>query len=184
MEGAYCMSSTALLSARPLTSASFLQDELRPLLFPTFVHTYLKLLSTSFPLLARSFYVANAPAHHAMHAATLSTLAGLTSAAHIAASPVARRFREEKYVVRMSKGGFSLLCGWLGGGGVEGNWEEGASKARGKEAVRSLINEHIRVDGASSLRPWRASVSAGADMSPARHRQSLSRRSRSRRSSS
>lgn len=126
------------------------QNELRPLLFPVFVHTYLTLLATSFPLLARSFFVANAPAHHALHAATLSSLASLTTAAHIAASPVARRFKEEKYVVRMSKGGFGLLCGWLGGGGVEGNWEEGASKARGKEAVRSLVNEHIRVDGACS----------------------------------
>lgn len=112
-----------------------------------FVHTYLTLLSTSFPLLARSFFLEHSPSHHALHSSTLSSLASLTTAAHIAASPVARRFKEEKYVVRMSKGGFGLLCGWLGGGGVEGNWEEGAGKARGKEAVRSLVNEYIRVDG-------------------------------------
>lgn len=47
----------------------------------------------------------------------------------------------------MSRGGFGLLVGWLSSGGVEGEWDTGGRKERGKESVRGVVNERIQVDG-------------------------------------
>lgn len=97
---------------------------------------------------ARSFFESYSPPLRALHFSPLSTLSAISSPTHIASSPLAKRFRTEKYVVRMSRGGFGLLVGWISSGGVEGEWEGGTKFERGKEAVRGVVNERILVDGA------------------------------------
>lgn len=53
----------------------------------------------------------------------------------------------------MSKGGFGLLVGWLSSGGIEGEWDAGNKRERGKEAVRGVVNERIKVEVADTTQP-------------------------------
>jgi transcription initiation factor TFIID subunit 5 len=65
---------------------------------------------------------------------------------------LAQRFRDEKYVVRMSRSGFGLLVGWLteGVGGEAfgaGEGFTGEMGKRGRVSVMRVVNNHLRFDG-------------------------------------
>jgi len=69
---------------------------------------------------------------------------------------LAQRFREEKYVIKMSRSGFGLLVGWLteGVGGEalgSGDGFRGEQGKRGRAAVMRVVNNHLRFDGNISL---------------------------------
>ncbi|KAG6814093.1 hypothetical protein H0H92_003140 [Tricholoma furcatifolium] len=68
---------------------------------------------------------------------------------------LAQRFRNEKFSVRMSRSGFSLLVGWLteGVGGEASGAGDGFTGERGKRgraAVMRVVNNHLRFDVTSS----------------------------------
>ena len=72
--------------------------------------------------------------------------------AHVQSDELAQRFRNEKYAIRMSRSGFSLLIGWLtegfGGEGVgAGTGFSGERGKRGRAAVMRVVNNHLRFDG-------------------------------------
>lgn len=100
---------------------------------------------------AQDFFNVHSPHHSHLHSPPLSTLSALSLPSHIPACPLAARFRRDKYVIRMSRGGFGLVVGWLSSGGIEGGWDTGGMTERGKEAVRGVVNERIQVDGEISL---------------------------------
>jgi hypothetical protein len=137
------------------------KPELRPLVFPVFVHVYLDLIATDFNQNARGFFNRHARDHVGLHAAPLRVLSKVGKKEQMvgngAGEELVKRFRSEKYVVRMSRGAFGLLVGWLSSGGVEGEWDVGGGgaggggKERGKEAVRGVVNERIKIDGESRL---------------------------------
>lgn len=65
---------------------------------------------------------------------------------------LAQRFRNEKYVLRMSRSGFSLLVGWLTegiGGEAPGSGEgfTGEKGRRGRASIMRVVNNHLRFDG-------------------------------------
>jgi len=79
-------------------------------------------------------------------------LSTLLLPAHVQNDELAQRFRNEKYVIRMSRSGFSLLIGWLteGIGGEPLGAGEGFTGERGKRgraAVMKVVNNHLRFDG-------------------------------------
>jgi len=87
-----------------------------------------------------------------MHNMTLHHLSTLLLPSHVQNDELAHRFRSEKYVMRMSRSGFSLLVGWLteGVGGEALGAGEGFSGERGKRgraAVMRVVNNHLRFDG-------------------------------------
>ncbi len=87
-----------------------------------------------------------------MHSDTLHHLSTLLLPAHVQNDELAQRFRNEKYVIRMSRSGFSLLIGWLteGIGGEPLGAGEGFTGERGKRgraAVMKVVNNHLRFDG-------------------------------------
>lgn len=75
---------------------------------------------------------------------------------HVQSDELAQRFRNDKYVVRMSRSGFSLLLGWLteGFGGEalgSGSGFKGDKGKRGRAAIMRVVNNHLRFDGQPSL---------------------------------
>jgi transcription initiation factor TFIID subunit 5 len=86
------------------------------------------------------------------HSAALHHLSTLLLPSHVQNDDLAQRFRNEKYIVRMSRSGFGLLIGWLteGVGGEATGAGEGFSGERGKRgraAVMRVVNNHLRFDG-------------------------------------
>jgi transcription initiation factor TFIID subunit 5 len=103
-------------------------------------------------ILALKFFSTFASSLAAAHSATLHHLSTLLLPSHVQNDDLAQRFRNEKYVVRMSRSGFGLLVGWLteGVGGEATGAGEGFSGERGKRgraAVMRVVNNHLRFDG-------------------------------------
>jgi len=107
---------------------------------PNFCSTALRFFSTFSPSLPSSHYT------------TFLHLSTLLLPAHVQSDDIAQRFRNEKYIVRMSRSGFSLLLGWLteGFGGESlgsGGGFTGEKGKRGRAAVMRVVNNHLRFDG-------------------------------------
>lgn len=89
------------------------------------------------------------------HSATLHHLSTLHLPTHVQNDELAQRFRNEKYTIRMSRSGFSLLIGWLNegiggeslGSGVGFAGEKGK---RGRGAIMRVVNNHLKFDGKRS----------------------------------
>lgn len=95
------------------------------------------------------------------HRVILERLSALTMPIHVAQSDLARRYREEKYVVRLSKSGKDLLLGWLtdGVGGEDmgsGAGIMGGERAKaGRDQVLKVINNCLEFHGMLfSLEIW------------------------------
>jgi len=96
----------------------------------------------------RQFSPSLAPAH----SSTLHHLSTLLLPSHVQSDETAQRLLNEKYMVRMSRSGFSLLVGWLteGVGGEalgSGLGFTGEKGKRGRAAVMRVVNNHLRFDG-------------------------------------
>ncbi|KAM6498039.1 TFIID and SAGA subunit [Amanita muscaria] len=136
-------------------SLDMYRPELRPILFPIFCHFYLDLIQHGFKEAALRFFPSFSKSLSSLHNDTLHHLSTLLLPAHVQNDELAQRFRNEKYVVRMSRSGFSLLVGWLteGVGGEPLGAGEGFSGERGKRgraAVMKVVNNHLRFDVTST----------------------------------
>ncbi|KAJ8501632.1 hypothetical protein ONZ45_g12073 [Pleurotus djamor] len=132
-------------------SLDMYRPELRPILFPIFCHFYLDLIQHGFKEAALKFKDTFAPSISSVHYTTLHHLTTLQLPVHVQNDDLAQRFRNEKYVVRMSRSGFNLLVGWLteGMGGEAlgvGAGFSGESGKRGRAAVMRVVNNHLRFD--------------------------------------
>ncbi|KAK7059031.1 Transcription initiation factor TFIID subunit 5 [Paramarasmius palmivorus] len=133
-------------------SLDMYRPEFRPILFPIFCHFYLDLIQHGYKDAALSFFSIFSPSLAPSHAATLHHLSTLLLPSHVQNDEIAQRFRDEKYVIRMSRSGFSLLVGWLtegvGGEGLgTGLGFSGEKGKKGRAAVMRVVNNHLRFDG-------------------------------------
>ncbi|KAJ6621658.1 TFIID and SAGA subunit [Mycena sp. CBHHK59/15] len=136
-------------------SLDMYRPEFRPILFPIFVHFYLDLIQRGLKEAAIKFYSTFASSLSTSHSATLHHVSTLLLPAHVQNDELAQRFRDEKYVVRMSRSGFGLLVGWLteGVGGEAfgaGEGFTGELGKRGRVSVMRVVNNHLRFDVTSS----------------------------------
>ncbi|KAI8990535.1 TFIID and SAGA subunit [Trametes punicea] len=136
-------------------SLDMYRPEFRPILFPIFCHFYLDLVQQGLREAAQDFYTTFSPSLSSVHYTTLNHLSTITLPYHVQTDEVAQRFRTEKYTVRMSRSGFSLLVGWLTegfGGEPTGSGEgfAGEKGRRGRAAVMRVVNNHLRFDVTSS----------------------------------
>ncbi|TBU34808.1 TFIID and SAGA subunit [Dichomitus squalens] len=136
-------------------SLDMYRPEFRPILFPIFCHFYLDLVQQGFREAAQDFYTTFSSSLSPIHQTTLHHLSTITLPYHVQTDEVAQRFRSEKYTVRMSRSGFSLLIGWLteGFGGEPTGTGEGFSGDKGKRgraAIMRVVNNHLRFDVTSS----------------------------------
>ncbi|KAJ3552076.1 hypothetical protein NM688_g4350 [Phlebia brevispora] len=145
-------------------SLDMYRPEFRPILFPIFCHFYLDLIQHGFKEAAMKFYAEFSPPLQPQHSATLHHLSTLLLPSHVQNDELAQRFRNEKYQIRMSRSGFSLLVGWLteGVGGEAPGTGDGFTGERGKRgraAVMRVVNNHLKFDVATSSTSARPSSS-------------------------
>ena len=103
-------------------------------------------------LVAIRFYEEFSPSLRTRHNQVIHHLSTLLLPSHVQHDELAQRFRNEKYQIRMSRSGFSLLVGWLteGIGGEATGSGDGFSGERGKRgraAVMRVVNNHLKFDG-------------------------------------
>ncbi|KAG9314306.1 TFIID and SAGA subunit [Chiua virens] len=136
-------------------SLDMYKPEFRPILYPIFCHFYLDLIQKGFKEAAIRFYSTFAPTLTPSHNSTLHHLSTLLLPSHVQLDSLAQRFLNEKYIIRMSRSGFSLLIGWLteGVGGEAlgaGEGFSGEMGKRGRAAVMRVVNNHLRFDVTSA----------------------------------
>lgn len=98
------------------------------------------------------FFETFSPSIAVTHKKILQRLSTLLLPSHIQQDELAQRFRNEKYILRMSRSGFNLLIGWLteGFGGESlgaGEGFSGERSKRGRAAVMKVVNNHLQFDG-------------------------------------
>ncbi|WFD32322.1 Transcription initiation factor TFIID subunit 5 [Malassezia sp. CBS 17886] len=136
-------------------SLEIYQPELLPLLLPLFVHSYLNLVDMGLGDAAASLYASQSQFFFPVHAELLTHIRSLGLPSQISADEVAQRFRNERYVLKMSPNVFGLLIGWLTDGAspvgfgtlddislVDNMLEP---SRRGREAMLKIINERMRL---------------------------------------
>lgn len=110
--------------------------------------------SNNYSSVASRFFSTFSASLSLSHSAILHHLSTLLLPAHVQNDDLAQRFRNEKYAIRMSRSGFSLLVGWLteGVGGEAlgaGDGFAGERGKRGRATVMRVVNNHLRFDGNS-----------------------------------
>ncbi|GHJ85202.1 hypothetical protein NliqN6_1604 [Naganishia liquefaciens] len=129
------------------------KPELREILYPVFVHTFLDLLDSDLGQTAKDFFNRSAAYHDVLHHADLIQLKNVSSSAHLLVNPLVVRFRRNKYTVNLSRGSFGLLIGWLSDLGLEAIWDVSKDASRYKEAVRTIINQRLKLKVSESSTP-------------------------------
>ncbi|KAI0082275.1 TFIID and SAGA subunit [Panus rudis PR-1116 ss-1] len=144
-------------------SLDMYRPEFRPILFPIFCHFYLDLVQGGYKEAAQQFYAEHSSSISPAHSQVLHHLSTLLLPAHVQADDLAQRFRNEKYYIRLSRSGFSLLVGWLTegvGGEAMGSSDgfTGEKGKRGRAAVMRVVNNHLKFEGESFAGPFSRSV--------------------------
>ncbi|KAJ9125668.1 hypothetical protein QFC22_000630 [Naganishia vaughanmartiniae] len=134
------------------------KPELREILYPVFVHTFLDLIDADLTQAAREFFARHMKFHETLHYVDLLQLKNVTSSAHLIVNPLVVRFRRNMYTVNLSRGSFGLLIGWLSDLGLEAIWDVSKDASRYKEAVRTIINQRLKLKVADSATPLPVSV--------------------------
>lgn len=154
------------------------KPELRELLYPVFVHTFLDLVESNYGaagkplteyyhpklsigdsadahcvLLAQEFFSEHAHAHQTHHHRDLVQIEHVSSPIHILSSPLLKMFRTEPYIVNLSKGSFGLLVGWLSDLGLEALWDTDKDATGFKDAVRTIVHTRLRLNVADVAAP-------------------------------
>ncbi|KAJ3053007.1 Transcription initiation factor TFIID subunit 5 [Rhizophlyctis rosea] len=106
--------------------------ELRHILFPIFVHAYLDLVAKRLPEQATRFWDTFRSSHVEHHAQDLQSLSAIKTDQHLAENETARKYRKEKYLVRMSRYSFEMLLGYL--------------QDNSFGLLLRLLNEHVNVN--------------------------------------
>ena len=112
----------------------------------------LRYLETSSHPTALEFFAEHSGSLSPSHSRHLHHLSTLLLPTHVQNDEHAQRFRNEKYVIQMSRSGFSLLVGWLnegiGGESLGSGFGFGGERGkRGRSAIMRVVNNHLRFDG-------------------------------------
>lgn len=113
-------------------SLDLYKPELRRVLYPVFVHIYLDLTSKGYVSQARSFFEENAVDHATLHYKDLQILSSISLPAHVEGNELTKAFRNNKYVLKVSRTTFDLLIYFL----------HEIEEAGGSSIIR-IINQYI-----------------------------------------
>ncbi|KAG2213828.1 hypothetical protein INT47_001097 [Mucor saturninus] len=94
-------------------SLDWYKPELRSVLFPIFVHSYLDLVGKNIPEKAKQFMDVYRLDHVELHTPDLNTLQTVTEPQHIRENELAQMYRNNKYNLRMSSVPFELIINYL-----------------------------------------------------------------------
>ncbi|PWW80238.1 WD40 repeat-like protein [Tuber magnatum] len=115
-------------------SLDIYKPELRRLLFPVFVHSFLQLVKEGHTKPSQSFFAEHSVEHAAAHADDLMKLKAISLPQHIDDDHLARLYRENKYKVNFSSTTSNLLIHFL---------EE--TEDNGGRVILRIINDHIEM---------------------------------------
>lgn len=125
------------------------RPELLPILLPVYFHSIIDLILLGYKDQAESIFRIFVNDYQATNPAIVNLLSSLKTPSQIFENEQATRWRRERYIVKMTRRGWSLLLGWLQGGtqGLLGQAAQGGEQAeRGREKMLGIINERVRVD--------------------------------------
>lgn len=94
-------------------SLDLYKPELRRVLYPVFVHIYLDLIAKGCVKQAKDFFEESATDHSTLHYQDLTVLSRISLPAHIEENKLAQAFRNNKYVIKVSRTTFDLLVYFL-----------------------------------------------------------------------
>ncbi|GAA5796577.1 hypothetical protein HPULCUR_001950 [Helicostylum pulchrum] len=94
-------------------SLDWYKPELRSVLFPIFVHSYLDLVGKNIPEKAKQFMDVYKLDHLELHTPDINTLQTVTEVHHIRENELAQMYRNNKYNLRMSSVPFELIINYL-----------------------------------------------------------------------
>ena len=136
-------------------TASLRQTELRALLLPLFVHSYMILVDAGYGDAAAALFAAFNHAFQPTHTALLSQIRSLALPRHLTSDPLAVRFRSERYIIKLTQTTFMLLLGWLtdglgpvsnAGAGADSGLDAGENpERRGRQTMLKILNERCRI---------------------------------------
>ncbi|KAJ1932046.1 Transcription initiation factor TFIID subunit 5, partial [Linderina pennispora] len=89
------------------------KHELYAASYPVFVHAYLDLLMRGLGEKAQEFIDKYSGDHMVYHAGDIATLRTLQNPEHVRSNELAKAYRDNKYMVRMTRVGFELLLSFL-----------------------------------------------------------------------
>lgn len=125
------------------------RPELLPILLPVYFHSIIDLILLGYKDQAEAIFRIFANDYQSTNPSVVNLLASLKTPNQIFESEQAARWRRERYIVKMTRRGWSLLLGWLQGGsqGLLGHTTQAGEQAeRGREKMLGIINERVRVD--------------------------------------
>ncbi|KAI8578790.1 hypothetical protein K450DRAFT_245543 [Umbelopsis ramanniana AG] len=94
-------------------SLDWYKPELRSVLFPVFVHSYLDLISKKLYEQAKHFMDTYKHDHLELHTPDINRLATITNESHVQENELAQIYRQNKYIMRMSSVPFELFLNYL-----------------------------------------------------------------------
>ncbi|KAG0128182.1 WD40-repeat-containing domain protein [Tuber indicum] len=115
-------------------SLDIYKPELRRLLFPVFVHSFLQLVKEGYMKPSQDFFGEHSAEHATAHANDLKKFKAISLPQHIDDDHLARLYRENKYKVNFSKTTSNLLMHFL---------EE--TEDNGGRIILRIINDHIEM---------------------------------------
>ncbi|KAF8430200.1 WD40-repeat-containing domain protein [Tirmania nivea] len=115
-------------------SLDLYKPELRRILFPVFVYSFLELASKGFVKACQEFFEAHSPEHESLHAHDLSQLMAIRSMEHVQHNELAKLYKENKYRISLTRMTFNLLTYHLHD-----------NEAAGGDIIIRFLNNHIDV---------------------------------------
>ncbi|KAF8475670.1 WD40-repeat-containing domain protein [Kalaharituber pfeilii] len=115
-------------------SLDLYKGELRRLLFPVFVYSFLELASNGYVKACKEFFEAHSPEHEALHSHDLRQLAAISLLEHVQHNELAKLYRENKYRVTLTRTTFNLLT-----------YHIQENEAAGGGIITRSLNDHMQV---------------------------------------
>lgn len=110
------------------------QPELRRILFPVFVYSFLELASKAYVKACKDFFEAHAPEHEALHHHDLRQLSAISSLEHVQHNELAKLYRENKYRITLTRTTFNLLT-----------YHMHDNESAGGGIITRFLNDHLDV---------------------------------------
>lgn len=160
------------LRAFVLGSLDIHRPELLPILLPVYIHSFIDLILLGYRDQAEVIYNHFVADYASTKPDIVNLLGSLKTPAQISESEAANRWRKERYVVRMTRRGWSLLLGWLQGGvqmqmvpstvtaTTSGSTSNQEVAERGREKMLGIINERVKVE----VLDMKTAAAAGASL--------------------
>ncbi|KAG0152568.1 hypothetical protein CROQUDRAFT_667391 [Cronartium quercuum f. sp. fusiforme G11] len=113
-----------------------------PFLLPLFVHSYIDLVIDGRRESADDFLNRFSADHIASNPSLINELSRIRRPYHIQESEIIQRWRNERYLIKISERAKNLLMAWLQTDSLNGDSDE----SRAKDRMTSTINERVKVE--------------------------------------